>query len=284
MNVNTTTIGEWEYKEYSGYNFRVGKDVTSIGHAALASEKLGRIYVSKDNKYFTAKDKVLFKNCMTPNYPNIFQKNYVTDNYTDKYILHTYPASRVGKEYVVPDDVIEVYEYAFTGCKNLKRVKIHAGVHSISESAFFGCIKLKRIEVDKNNPFYTSVRGVLFSKDMTKLIAYPSGKKQSSYKVPYGVHRIGKGAIACTEYLEDLIVPETVVSIGERVGEDTLFNVHCKKNSIARERLGKNYKETRMEEIRRFKQGVRERQAKDKRREKLINRYQRLIRESEEAE
>lgn len=46
------------------------------------------------------------------------------------------------------------------------------------------CPNLKRITVDIRNPNYRSVNGVLYSKDMTKLYAYPSGKADSVYVMP----------------------------------------------------------------------------------------------------
>lgn len=46
------------------------------------------------------------------------------------------------------------------------------------------CSDLKKITVDYRNPNYRSVNGVLYSKDMTKLYAYPSGKTGSVYVMP----------------------------------------------------------------------------------------------------
>lgn len=46
------------------------------------------------------------------------------------------------------------------------------------------CPNLKTITVDSQNPNYRSVGGVLYSKDMTKLYAYPSGKAGNIYIMP----------------------------------------------------------------------------------------------------
>lgn len=46
------------------------------------------------------------------------------------------------------------------------------------------CSDLKKITVDYRNPNYCSVNGVLYSKDMTKLYAYPSGKQNNVYIMP----------------------------------------------------------------------------------------------------
>lgn len=46
------------------------------------------------------------------------------------------------------------------------------------------CSELTKVTVDIRNPYYRSVNGVLYSKDMTKLYAYPSGKTGSVYVMP----------------------------------------------------------------------------------------------------
>ena len=43
---------------------------------------------------------------------------------------------------------------------------------------------LKEIEVDGSNPNYCSVDGVLYNKDKSELIYYPSGKEDATFKVP----------------------------------------------------------------------------------------------------
>lgn len=49
------------------------------------------------------------------------------------------------------------------------------------------CINLKKITVDPENPYYRSVNGVLYSKDMTKLYSYPSGKSEALFIMPESV-------------------------------------------------------------------------------------------------
>lgn len=46
------------------------------------------------------------------------------------------------------------------------------------------CPKLRKVTVDIRNPYYCSVNGILYSKDMTKLYTYPSGKQSSVYIMP----------------------------------------------------------------------------------------------------
>ncbi len=78
---------------------------------------------------------------------------------------------------------------------------------------FEGCTSLESIEVDENNPAMQSIGDVLFSKDGTKLYAFPAGKKTDSYVVPEGVTWIGGGAFNSNSYLGSLEFPESVSGI-----------------------------------------------------------------------
>lgn len=58
---------------------------------------------------------------------------------------------------------------------------------SSEKSIALCCSDLTKITVDPQNPYYRSVNGVLYSKDMTKLYTYPSGKQGSIYIMPVTV-------------------------------------------------------------------------------------------------
>lgn len=67
-------------------------------------------------------------------------------------------------------------------------VNIPASVSNISPVAF-NC-SVDSFSVDKNNTSYTSQNGVLFNKDMSKLIIYPGNKNIDGYEVPKSVKEI----------------------------------------------------------------------------------------------
>ncbi|MCH5169658.1 MAG: leucine-rich repeat protein [Oscillospiraceae bacterium] len=58
---------------------------------------------------------------------------------------------------------------------------------SSEKSIALACSDLTKVTVDSRNPYYRSVNGVLYSKDMTKLYTYPSGKTGSIYVMPVTV-------------------------------------------------------------------------------------------------
>ncbi|MBQ3149916.1 MAG: leucine-rich repeat protein [Clostridia bacterium] len=63
------------------------------------------------------------------------------------------------------------------------------------------------ILVDKDNPYFKSVNGVLFNKDLTELVRYPDGKDGEIYQVPSTVKTIGRYAFYFT-WLDSLILPQ----------------------------------------------------------------------------
>lgn len=73
--------------------------------------------------------------------------------------------------------------------------------------------KLKSINVDKENKKFASKNGVLYSKDMTKLICYPSGKENKAYTVPGAVTSIEQYALFDCQNLEYIKLNEGLKTI-----------------------------------------------------------------------
>ena len=87
------------------------------------------------------------------------------------------------------------------------------GTRIIAENVFFLCDELKSINVSSSNKYFSSIDGVLYSKDKKTLIAYPEGKG-SSYSIPNGVTSIGDGAFYYQDGLSSVTIPNSVTSIG----------------------------------------------------------------------
>lgn len=129
------------------------------------------------------------------------------------------------KSITIPDSVISIGNFAFhkTG---LVSVYIPSSVEIIEESAlqnyyypFYECADLEEIIVDSNNSNYASLDGVLFNKDLTKILHYPEGKKDSTYVLPQTVTVLENGdgtyyPFINNNYLTHIIFPETVTYIG----------------------------------------------------------------------
>lgn len=104
------------------------------------------------------------------------------------------------------DDLTKIGNRIFFECKSLGEIAISKNVAEIGKLAFYGCTSLTKITVSPDNENYISVNGVLFSKDMSTLLAYPAGDERSTYTVPDNVTEIGEGALSGCVYLDDIIV------------------------------------------------------------------------------
>lgn len=115
----------------------------------------------------------------------------------------------------IPARVTKIYECTFDGCTSLSSVEISKGVTEIEKGSFNECKALTVINVSSNNTEYTSKDGVVFSKDMTKLILCPAGKS-GTYEIPSSVTSIAEGAFWGCEKLTKITVPSSVTNIERR--------------------------------------------------------------------
>lgn len=114
----------------------------------------------------------------------------------------------------IPNSVVAIGRGAFWNCGGLINVTIPDNVISIENGAFSGCSRLMNITIESGNPSYVSLDGIVFSKDLETLIAYPSGKS-GGYVVPDSVVVISDSAFAYCNNLPSVIIPNNVTSIEE---------------------------------------------------------------------
>ena len=140
-------------------------------------------------------------------------EDFETETIEDGERLIAYTGS--GGDVTVPDGITEIDDFAFSGCVGLTSVTIPAGVASIGQDVFFGCENLTDIIVAGDNPYYSSLDGVLLSNDDTLLCTYPAGKSETTYTVPSSVTTIGNGAFSGCENLTGVTIPNGVVIIAD---------------------------------------------------------------------
>lgn len=115
-------------------------------------------------------------------------------------------------EITIPEGVKTVEESVFNGCVSLRTVNIPKSVTTIFNNAFTGCTSLETFNADSKNKTFSSVGGVLFSKDKTTLASFPRGRK-GTYTVPSNVSTIGSQAFRDCTGLTGVTIPDGVRTI-----------------------------------------------------------------------
>ena len=115
--------------------------------------------------------------------------------------------------YKINDGTRVIANFSFAFRDNLTSVIMPSSVTSIGDGTFSGCGSLN-ITVDKNNPNYSDIDGVLFNKNKTEIIAYSKDEIQPEYSIPNSVISID-GAFAYCESLTNVKIPDSVTSIGD---------------------------------------------------------------------
>ncbi len=121
------------------------------------------------------------------------------------------------REVTIPNAVRTIESSAFEGCKSLTRVRIGKNVSEIDAFAFRGCISLAEISVHKDNEYYQSIDGNLYSSsfhsEIDVLQQYAIGKTETFFSVPDGVRQIIYSAFAGSN-LENILLPDSLRGAG----------------------------------------------------------------------
>ncbi len=120
----------------------------------------------------------------------------------------------------------------YIGDYTLENVFLPKTVEEIERSAFKYCSKLANIYIDENNARFSSLEGVVFSKDYTELKVFPEGRAEE-YIIPSSVTTIGDYAFERAN-IPSVIIPEGVTHIGRGAFEncDTICTLHIPSSVV----------------------------------------------------
>ena len=112
-----------------------------------------------------------------------------------------------------PDSLTFIGNGTFMHCTALTSVTIPKNAR-LGNVPFCACDALTEINVDEENPYYTSIDGVLCNKEKTELIQYPSGISDAAYTFPESITSIGDEAFEMNNNLTSIVIPDRIKSIG----------------------------------------------------------------------
>ncbi len=110
---------------------------------------------------------------------------------------------------------ITVGDYAFTECVNLRTVNLEDGVSKFNFTRVFsGCDYIETVNVSAGNSAFTSIDGVVYTKDGSEIVYYPRQRSATEYTLADSVAVIGEGAFQNAVLLQKITIGEKVKTIG----------------------------------------------------------------------
>lgn len=218
-------------KEIDEYAFRdctkltsiyIPKSVKVIGSSTFEGcTNLVYIEVEEGNPYYYSNNGVLFDKkkgeaISTKKYWEFYNiENTITNAdgirlSKDERRLLSFPIEKNGT-YTIPKSIMGIEAFAFSGCTNLRKVKIPKSVTTISSGAFEGCTNLT-IKISKRNKYYTTENGLLLTKDKRTLIQVPAHLK-GAFAIPENVHDVTKYAFSGCSSLTTVYIHDSVKNI-----------------------------------------------------------------------
>jgi hypothetical protein len=189
-----SALGDWVlpfYEDIIAVSLPAG--IQTIGPDAFGGcYSLSSIEVSPDNPYFTAADGVLFR--------------------TEDNALIAYPLGKPDGEYIVPQGTRSLADHVFYDCF-ITSITLPASLQTIGDETFHYCSYLTSILVSPDNPYLTSIDGVLFRTEDNTLLAYPRGKTEGEYSVPQGTRALADKVFSGCSF-GSVNLPDSLLSIG----------------------------------------------------------------------
>lgn len=180
------------YTHYQLESVKLPESLEYIGPHAFEGTRIKSIDVPKNVSDLSG----AFNFCVDLEEINVSAENpfYLSEDGVlynrDKTVLVCYPDGKNETSFTVPDSVEEI-DYFRDGFRGA----------------------LEEINVSEKNNYYSSVDGILFNKDKTKLEVYPSAKTDTKYIIPDTVKELSMYAFINCFYLENVVIPDGVTQI-----------------------------------------------------------------------
>ncbi len=149
--------------------------------------------------------------------------------------IEDYTDSTIRDTVTIPDDVdgvpvTVISDFSVCNAETLRVINIGKNVREIGAWAMTNNQKLQAFNVSPENEYFTSIDGVIYTKDLETLVAYPPAKGVDisddnvvlddsaglSYTIPDGVRVIRSKAFYKCGHLEEINLPDSLEVIEEK--------------------------------------------------------------------
>jgi hypothetical protein len=202
-----------------GYNITsltIGDGITGIGRSAFANcRELTSVTVGASVSSFWIDSGASFGGCTNLERITVDPANTTYSSSFDGIWYKKTPGTivlvpkKISGSITIPEGITTIVDGAFDRCPNLTSVSIPSSVTSIGKYTFTNCTSLTSINVSPLNREYSSVDGVLFSRDKKLLIQYPAGHPGTAYTIPSSVETIGALSFEGCTALASVIKPNS---------------------------------------------------------------------------
>ena len=206
----------------------VGKGLKEFdGTYSLASfPSLEKIKVSRNNKYFSSKDGVLYNKKKTKllGYPGEKKTSKFTMPSSVKTIVDSSFSRHKNLRNVIFTKNVKIIErWAFSQCEKLSSINIPKNITSIGGCAFFGCHSVTKLTINANKNLKIGNEAFSYlTKIKTLKVPKVSGYgvfrncyNLSSISIPSNVKTLTDEEFISCEKLKKVTIPKTVKKIGE---------------------------------------------------------------------
>ena len=202
VSYEVTGIGECNVSKIAIPKEHNGKPVTKIKANAFNGDRTLKSIIVGDNIENIGGTAFQGSSIMTASINASTSGNYIFMN------------ARSLEKVVIGKDVKKLNAGMFINCNKLSDLTILTEEAEVNNYVLNTTVNLKEIKVNKDNSKYMVEDGILFSKDRSKIYAYPTGKVGDTYKIPSNVKEIGDNAFSDCPYLKKINIPDTIESVG----------------------------------------------------------------------
>ncbi len=159
--------------------------------------------------------------------------------------------NNLGGELILPEGLEYIGDFAFNKCTSFENttIKIPASLSKMGEdydlngnnvgigSHFFynfgaNVRKFEAFKVENGNENFVAIDGVLYTKDLKRLVCYPKNKKDKTYEIQEGVELLDQMSIASNMTLSILILPDSLIIKEQTYPQFTWENDHLLDYSL----------------------------------------------------